>query len=52
MTKMENKMQTENIKWAAIRNGRGQITGWIELFWSPALNQWVSIPGVSGFLNE
>lgn len=28
-----------------IKNGRGEITGKIELFWSPALKQWVSIPG-------
>lgn len=39
-------------KWTPIKNGRGEIKAWIELFWSAGLNQWVSIPGVSQFYNE
>jgi hypothetical protein len=35
----------EPSKLAAIRNGRGEITGHIRLYWSPALKTYVSIPG-------
>jgi hypothetical protein len=28
----------------AIRNGRGQITGYIRLYWAPTIEKWVSIP--------
>lgn len=34
-------------KLAAIRNGRGEVTGHIRLYWSPALKTYVSIPGYS-----
>lgn len=32
-------------KLAPIRNGRGEVTGHIRLYWSPNLQQYVSIPG-------
>jgi hypothetical protein len=35
-------------KWAPIKTGRGMITGYIEVFPTPA-GKWVTIPGVSGF---
>jgi hypothetical protein len=39
------------VKWANIKNGRGKITGRIELFWSIRLRDWVSVPGVSKYEN-
>jgi hypothetical protein len=37
---------TNRIKWAEIKNGQGECTGYIELFWAGKLG-WVSIPGAS-----
>ena len=31
-------------KQVAIRNGRGQVTGYITLYWAASLERWVSIP--------
>ncbi len=39
-------------RWAAIRNGRGEVKGWIEVFWSAGLSAWVTIPGVSRYREE
>lgn len=33
---------------AAIRNKRGDVKGHIELYWSPVLRRWVSIPPAKG----
>jgi len=38
----------EPSKLCAIRNGRGEVTGHIQLFWSPELGAYVSIPGYGG----
>lgn len=35
-------------KWTPIKNGRGVVTGYIEMFWSKGCG-WVTIPGVSRF---
>lgn len=32
--------------WAEVRNGKGEITAYIELFWGGKLG-WVSVPGAS-----
>jgi hypothetical protein len=32
-------------KLTPIRNGRGEVTGHIRLYWSPGLGRYVSIPG-------
>jgi hypothetical protein len=39
-------------KLAAIRNGRGEVTGHIRLYWAPNLQQYVSIPGYDGEVGE
>lgn len=36
---------TVNSKVAAIRNGRGEVTGYLRLYWAPTLQSYVSIPG-------
>ena len=38
---MTNQTSTKR---APIKNGRGEITGHITLYWSPTLGRWVSIP--------
>jgi hypothetical protein len=37
--------------WKAIKNGRGEVKGYIEMFWSRQANAYVTIPGVSRFRN-
>lgn len=32
-------------KLTPIKNGRGEITGWLRVFWSESMQVWVSIPG-------
>lgn len=35
-------------EWKAIKNGRGEIKGWILMFWSSGCG-WVTIPGESKY---
>jgi hypothetical protein len=36
-------------EWKAIKNGRGEIKGYIEMFWCRQANGYVTIPGISRF---
>jgi hypothetical protein len=36
-------------EWRAIKNGRGEVKGYIEMFWCRQANGFVTIPDVSRF---
>jgi hypothetical protein len=41
---MTQPQNPEPSKLSPIGNGRGEVTGYIRLYWAPALNRYVTIP--------
>jgi hypothetical protein len=49
--KQRDEQKGQRSEWRPITNGRGEVKGYIEMFWHAPTAQWMTIPGQSRYRN-